>query len=84
MLLDIVVSVSDRRPRHPTLASFMTFVVATVAFFNLNSPVEFCGVWLIDDSRFPSRTSKSSTHNPTHNSCDQQASEVSESRTPPY
>src|SRR6266404_8654976 len=51
----------------PTLANFMTFVVATLAFCNLNSRVRFCGFWLIDDSRFRSRTSKSSTHNPTHN-----------------
>src|SRR2546428_13520869 len=43
----------------------MTFVVATLAFFNLNGRVRFCGFWLIDDSRFRSRTSKSSTHNPT-------------------
>src|SRR6266567_5068085 len=50
---------------HPTLANFMTFVVATLAFFNLNSRVRFCGFWLIDDSRFRSRTSKSLTHNPT-------------------
>ena len=52
---------------HPTLANFTTFVVATLAFFNLNSRVGFCGFWLIDDSRFRSRTSKSSTHSPTHN-----------------
>src|SRR6266403_1468138 len=45
----------------------MTCVVATLAFLNLNSRVEFCGFWLIDDSRFRSRTSKSSTHNPTQN-----------------
>jgi hypothetical protein len=44
------------------LANFMTFVVATLAFFNLNSRAGFCGFWLIDDSRFPSRTSRSSTH----------------------
>ena len=31
---------------HPTLANFMTFVVATLAFFNLNSRVGFCGFWL--------------------------------------
>jgi len=30
----------------------MTFVVATLAFFNLNSRFGFCGFWLIDDSRF--------------------------------
>jgi len=38
---------------HPTLANFMTFVLAyilTLAFFNLNSRVGFCGFWLIDDS----------------------------------
>jgi len=28
----------------------MTFVLATLAFFNLNSRVGFCGFWLIDDS----------------------------------
>ena len=65
MLLDIVFSVSDRRPRATDLANFMTFVVATLACSN--SRVGFCGFWLIDDSRFRSRTSKSSTHNPTHN-----------------
>jgi hypothetical protein len=35
MLLDIVFSVSDRSASRPTLASLMTFVVATSAFFNL-------------------------------------------------
>src|SRR6266566_2811190 len=43
----------------------MTFVVARLAFFNFNGRVRFCGFWLIDDSRLRSRTSKSSTHNPT-------------------
>jgi hypothetical protein len=28
------------------LANFVTFVVATLAFFNLNSQVGFCGFWL--------------------------------------
>ena len=54
MLLDIAFSVSDRRPR---ATRFMTFVVATLAFFSLNSRIGFCGFWLIDDSRFRSRTS---------------------------
>jgi hypothetical protein len=49
---------------HPTLANFMTFVVATLAFFDLNSRAAFCGFWLIDDSRFRIRTPQSSTHNP--------------------
>src|SRR6202045_3831549 len=31
---------------HPTFANFMTFVVATLAFFNLNSRGGFCGFWL--------------------------------------
>ena len=51
MLLDIVFSVSDRSAAsHPTLANFMTFVVVTLAFFNLNSRFGFCGFWPIDDS----------------------------------
>src|SRR5882672_12925050 len=47
----------------PDLGNFMTLVVATLALFNLDSRVGFCGFWLIDDSRLRSRTSKSSTHN---------------------
>lgn len=36
---------------HPTLATFMAFVVATSAFFNLNSRVGFCGFYLMHPGR---------------------------------